>query len=293
MDRFAAKTVVVAGVGSGGSKCVEHLVKSGVSRLVLIDPDELAVENVCRHVCGLPDLGRPKVEAVADFVRQRNPQAQVRTFRREINEESRQWLCRLIAMANEGLPASLVICGTDTERSKQLINAVCVEAGVPAVFAGCFEKACGGEVIRYRPGEACYGCIASFLRREGVHDAFAKKSFDYSSIDVDKIQDARPEPGLGLDIESIALIQARMALLALLGGQHDTLPDIPGNYLLFGNRPVDGLFTGHLQCFIYRVQRQEGCLICGLPRAEEAKKQARTILARLTSDSSNKESCDE
>jgi len=280
VDRFRDKMVVVLGVGSGGGKCVEHLAKSGVSRLALADPEALGIENVCRHVCGLRDVGRLKVAATKDFILDRNPDAQVQTFARAVDESSRMWLSDLLTTGNAGRPVSLVVCGTDNERSKNLVNQVCVAARVPAVFAGCFEKACGGEVIRYLPGEACYGCISSFLRREGLHDSVGRKTFDYSTIDVDGIADARPEPGLGMDIEFIALIQAKMALLTLLG-PNGPLPDFDGNYILFGNRPTEGLFTSHLQSFIYRVPPQQGCLVCGVRQDRETQERARKILAAV------------
>ena len=41
--------------------------------------------------------------------------------------------------------AGVVICGTDNRPSKLLINQLCVEAGVVAVYGGAFRRAYGGQ----------------------------------------------------------------------------------------------------------------------------------------------------
>lgn len=283
-NRFADHEVMIVGLGSGGSKCAEHLAKSGLSRFIFVDPEILGVENVCRHACGLSAVGQPKVDAMRAFVLDRNPHAVVTTFQNRVDDSQRDWLLPLLRQGTAGRAVSLVVCGTDTQRSKQVINSLCVEAGVPAIFAGCFEKACGGEVIRYRPGEACFGCINSFLRREGLHDTLGKKSFNYSELEVDAIADERPEPGLGMDVEFIALIQAKMALLTMLGDDSSGLQDFRGNYVLFGNRPCEGLFTNHLQSFIYHVPPQDGCLVCRSDNVDQAAERARVILSAATTE---------
>ena len=69
--------VIVCGCGSVGSMAALDLARSGVGRFLLIDPDVLAIENLSRHQCGLADVGRRKVEAVAERLHQINPRAQV------------------------------------------------------------------------------------------------------------------------------------------------------------------------------------------------------------------------
>lgn len=69
--------VIVCGCGSVGSLAALDLARSGVGRFLLVDEDLLSIENLCRHQCGLADVGRRKVEAVADRIRQINPKALV------------------------------------------------------------------------------------------------------------------------------------------------------------------------------------------------------------------------
>lgn len=60
------KHVVLVGAGSLGSQVAMQLARAGVGRLTLIDPDILNAENLGRHVLGIDDLGRYKVDAMRD-----------------------------------------------------------------------------------------------------------------------------------------------------------------------------------------------------------------------------------
>ena len=72
-----------------------------------------------------------------------------------------------------------------------------------------------------------------------------------------------------MDIAQIALIQARVGLLTMLA-KHDPAADFKGNYVLFGNRSVEGLFPRMLSSDIWEIPRDAGCLLCGAARMSEA-----------------------
>lgn len=59
------KSVLLVGCGSIGSHIAEHLTKSGLQALSLIDPDTLSFDNIARHVCGGNRVGENKAKALA------------------------------------------------------------------------------------------------------------------------------------------------------------------------------------------------------------------------------------
>lgn len=61
--------VDVIGVGATGSKIAMSLAKLGVSNLHVWDHDEVEEHNIANQVYGLPDIGRPKVEALAKAIK--------------------------------------------------------------------------------------------------------------------------------------------------------------------------------------------------------------------------------
>ncbi|WP_034578289.1 tRNA cyclic N6-threonylcarbamoyladenosine(37) synthase TcdA [Carnimonas nigrificans] len=70
--------IAVIGVGGVGSWSVEALARSGVGELTLIDLDDVCVSNVNRQLHALDgQIGRPKVEVLAERMRLINPDLKV------------------------------------------------------------------------------------------------------------------------------------------------------------------------------------------------------------------------
>lgn len=78
LDRLAAATVMVIGLGGVGSNCVEALARGGVGHLVVIDHDVVSPSNINRQAIAFHStLGRKKHEVVRDMVHDINPSCQV------------------------------------------------------------------------------------------------------------------------------------------------------------------------------------------------------------------------
>lgn len=241
------------GVGSGGARVAEEAARFGVGTIILVDrPGEnLEEHNIIRHVLGYRDLGRLKVAALRDHILNTNPDCAVDVVSLDVVKD-RQRLTEIVRRCTQ-----IHLC-TDNERSKHAVNEVAVKASVTLIFAGVFDGGCGGEVGRVVKGGACYACMAAYLNRSGKFDGQASETFDYTNPDgLEKSTAA-----LNLDIAQIALIQARVGLLTMLA-KNELGTDFTGNYVLFGNRPVEGLFPRMLCSDMWQIPRDGGCLICG------------------------------
>jgi hypothetical protein len=79
-QRLLKSHLVLIGLGGTGSIVLQHLVGAGIGRYTLIDGDTVDTTNLNRQfVYGRDDVGRPKVEAAARYIRERLPSAQVET----------------------------------------------------------------------------------------------------------------------------------------------------------------------------------------------------------------------
>ena len=91
-DRLACSHVAVVGIGGVGSYAAECLARAGVGRLTLLDHDLISLSNINRQVIALTStLGRPKAVAMAERVRDINPNifAEARVARYEAESRER------------------------------------------------------------------------------------------------------------------------------------------------------------------------------------------------------------
>ena len=245
------ETFLFDGVGSGGARVAEESVRFGVGTIILVDrPGECLEEhNIIRHTLGYRDLGRLKIEALRERLLDINPECNIEAYSLDIVKDIEAHR-KLIEKATQ-----VYIC-TDNEPSKHATNELCVELGKPMFFAGVFDGGCGGEIGRVMPGGACYACISSYLNRSAHQEEV--ETFDYTNPE----SIHKPTAALNIDIAQITLIHARVGLLTMLA-KHGLGEDLPGNYVLFGNRPVEGLFTRTLESEIWTIPKDPKCMICG------------------------------
>ena len=78
MARLRSARVLVVGVGGVGSWCAEALARTGVGHVTLVDDDAVAESNINRQCPATArTVGRPKVEAMAERLREINPACEV------------------------------------------------------------------------------------------------------------------------------------------------------------------------------------------------------------------------
>jgi molybdopterin/thiamine biosynthesis adenylyltransferase len=231
------KTVLCVGLGTGGGHAAIELAKCGVGRFDLIDHDRLTVGNVVRNPGGISQVGRFKVKVIRDLVHEKNPHAQVAIHPLEVKVENLDTIRALVARAD------VVICGTDNRPSKLLINKLCIEENVVAVYGGAFRRAYGGQVLRVRPKTSpCHECFVAAMPEEStdveISSQAAAEAIAYSDRPV------AVEPGLSLDVLPIANMLTKLALMELVADMTSTLAILKADYAapwyLWLNRPEPG-----------------------------------------------------
>jgi len=259
LAQLAAKSVAIVGLGSGGGFVAQTLAMSGVGRFVLIDDDVIELNNVVRHVADRRYIGMPKVEAVADLIRQRTPNAQVETA-----------VGRLADHAAKLDGVDLVIAGVDGERAKYEINDASRARSLSAVYAGVYERGDGGDVVVIHPDRGpCYACWAEQVRSNIAEALPGETNLDYGMIGADGTIAA--EPGLWLHVARIAAAHADIALNELLVGQ-PIHREFPANTVILANVALDifeGVTVQPYSAQWIEIERSPHCLVCGDQDAEE------------------------
>ena len=88
LARLQRVTVGIAGAGGLGSNCAMHLVRSGFRRFVIADFDAVEPSNLNRQAYRLDQVGRPKVDALAENLRQVNPDAEIAAHKVRLTREN-------------------------------------------------------------------------------------------------------------------------------------------------------------------------------------------------------------
>ncbi len=271
---LSGKRVAIIGLGTGGSVCADQLARCAVDHFRLVDFDRLEIHNIARHTCGCSDIGRFKTEAVADRIRNVNQQAEVETFEEDVVKKP-----DLLEKVISG--SSLVLACTDNNRSRYAINETCLRLDVPAVYAGAYERAFGGFVMRVVPGKTpCYDCVYGALQQSLGAAPHKPGPIAYSELE--DASEFKAEPGLCVDVHMIALIQSKMALLTLLRGMDSKLEDFPADFLLWGNRK-EWIFPEPLYCKFAKTSFRADCPTCQAAKLRnedlaKAKEEARRII---------------
>jgi molybdopterin/thiamine biosynthesis adenylyltransferase len=212
-DILREKCVLTIGCGSGGSYILREMVRSGVGRFILIDHDRLEIGNVCRHELGLADVGRLKVNAMRDYLLERNPDATVEVHQFRLDGSTLSRLLQIVESAKPGV----IVCGTDNRESRLLVNRVSMLTGAVTLYGGVRRRAYAGDVLRVIPHlTPCYQCFVQSLPAvatdQEISSTEGARQVAYSDRPV------VPEPGLSSDIAPTAIMMAKLALVELMEG---------------------------------------------------------------------------
>ena len=151
--QLADKRVTIIGCGAVGWTVALQLARSGVSDFVLYDPDLIVPWNLARLHGYLGEVGRAKVDALAQQLEAIRPRVQVKPHALDVG--THVGLQALLADAPD-----LLINLTGEEISTDETNAAAIIQNVPALFAWVSNGILAGRILRVRPGDsACYNCV--------------------------------------------------------------------------------------------------------------------------------------
>jgi molybdopterin/thiamine biosynthesis adenylyltransferase len=128
-DRLNETRVAIAGLGGVGGAHLMTLTRLGVGRFSIADFDHFEVTNFNRQVGACTkNLGRPKVEILAQLARDVDPDLDIRVFDAPIEESN-------VAAFLDG--ADVFVDGIDlfAMDARRLVFRRCRELGIPAVTA--------------------------------------------------------------------------------------------------------------------------------------------------------------
>jgi adenylyltransferase/sulfurtransferase len=142
--------VLCIGTGGLGAPLGLYLAAAGVGRIGLVDFDTVDFTNLQRQVLfGTSDVGRPKITAAADRLRNLNPEIQIDAYETQLTSENALELFQ---------DYDIIVDGTDNFPTRYLVNDACVILGKPNVYGSIFRFEGQITVFGYSDGP-CYRCL--------------------------------------------------------------------------------------------------------------------------------------
>lgn len=159
------KRVALLGCGTIGGYLARMLAQNGAgcdAPLTLYDIDTLSAGNIGRHALGLADLGRPKVEAIADQLRAFHPDVRVNALRQDA---VRAWSALALA--------DIIIDATgDANVAMALNDQFNKSTSTKAALLHCWVFGNGvaaQSFLHLKDGHACYRCLKTSFDGEWRH----------------------------------------------------------------------------------------------------------------------------
>ncbi|MBT6562552.1 MAG: hypothetical protein HON76_08495 [Candidatus Scalindua sp.] len=217
------KTVAIIGLGSGGSMIAQDLMRSGVTKLILVDFDTVNISNLCRSAYSLSDLGKKKTDALYENLLRINPLAEIETYDIDVLKFDTVKLKEIIDSSD------LIIEGTDTVKTKLLINGLAHDNTI-VLYPSVYDFGKGGELLFTTPDTPCFECVFGSIVPEMLE--VKKGDWDYGTGQV------KPMAGLVSDIRIVVSRTVKLALGFLSKGKDsflDKITEVDCTLLLIGN----------------------------------------------------------
>jgi adenylyltransferase/sulfurtransferase len=183
-ERLEKAVIGIVGCGALGGACANTLARAGVGKLVLVDDDRVAVENLHRQVLfDEADAANrsPKVVAAAEKLRRANSAVAVTTVPEKLTGEN------AVAVLAK---ADIIVDGSDNLATRFLINEACISLKKPWIYGGVY--ATEGMTMSVIPGKTpCFRCFM---------DAAGGGPSDFS-----------PQTGSGILSTAVAVVAALQA----------------------------------------------------------------------------------
>ena len=159
--------VLVIGLGGVGSWCAEMLVRAGVGKLTVVDPDDICHSNVNRQLFALHSVvGKSKVALASERLRDINPNLEINAVADFFNADSAE------AILTDR--PDIMIDAIDRVKNKVLLYNISKEKNIPLVMVGASGGKTDPTQIRVADlGKSAYDPllmqVRRTLKRQGVY----------------------------------------------------------------------------------------------------------------------------
>ena len=161
--RLQKAHLFVCGTGGVGSWAVEMLVRSGIGKLTMMDPDIVKPSNINRQLCALNStLGRPKVAVLAERMRDISPDSTITALPHHLDPSE----CEAFLLEHR---FDCVIDAIDERPAKLALLENCHRLSIPVISSMGAANKLDASLVRAADISESFGCPLARLIRKSLH----------------------------------------------------------------------------------------------------------------------------
>lgn len=155
-EALKQSSILILGAGGLGCASSQYLATAGIGKLTLIDDDKVELSNLQRQVLHHDaDIGKLKVESAAQALKELNPELEIVTVAKRLNDEA------LLSLVQDH---DLVLDASDNVDTRNQLNRLCYQTKTPLVSGAAIRMEGQVSVFTYQDeSEPCYQCLSALF----------------------------------------------------------------------------------------------------------------------------------
>lgn len=155
-EALKQSSILILGAGGLGCASSQYLATAGIGKLTLIDDDKVELSNLQRQVLHHDaDIGKLKVESAAQALKELNPELEIVTVAKRLNDEA------LLSLVQDH---DLVLDASDNVDTRNQLNRLCYQTKTPLVSGATIRMEGQVSVFTYQDeSEPCYQCLSALF----------------------------------------------------------------------------------------------------------------------------------
>ena len=204
-DVMSQKRVIILGCGSVGSLVALELARAGVKHFLLADADIVEYHNICRHQCGIEDVGDLKVHALKRRILNINPSAEVITYEGIVQNLPKDTFDSFCIAGH-----TIFVGCADNRIADVYTNRISIYYQSAFISIGFWERAFAGEIFYHLYGKRmpCYECALG----DGGNLSSRAQANHHVYSNQEHTEGIKFEPGISVDINFVTSVGVKLIL---------------------------------------------------------------------------------
>lgn len=204
-DTMSKKRAIILGCGSVGSLVAMELARAGVGYFLLCDADIVEYHNVCRHQCGIEDVGDLKINALERKLKNINPNVSVFKFEGIVQNLPKAMLDDFCVSGD-----TVFVGCADNRMADVYTNRISIYYSAFFISIGFWERAYAGEIFYHIPnkGMPCYDCALG----DGGNISARAQANHHIYSNQEQTEGLKFEPGISVDINFITTVGIKIII---------------------------------------------------------------------------------